>query len=88
MASSDDVPPSVDILRASRIGPIADIDPGDTPGFDGGKAAGKAIRKARGEVLADLQERLYAHGRSGDPRSVLVVLQGWTPRARAGSSGT
>ncbi|MGZ8178454.1 PPK2 family polyphosphate kinase [Williamsia sp. SKLECPSW1] len=84
MDPTDDAPLSVDILRASVIGPVADVDPRDTPGFDGGKSAGKEIRKARGEILADLQERLYAHGRSGDPRSVLLVLQGMDTSGKGG----
>ncbi|GAA2055915.1 polyphosphate kinase 2 family protein [Williamsia deligens] len=79
-----DAPLSADILRASTIGPLDDVDPGGTPGFDGGKSAGKAIRKARGKILADLQEKLYAGGRIDDRRSVLLVLQGMDTAGKGG----
>lgn len=38
----------------------------------------------RGEVLADLQELLFANGRSGDHRSVLLVLQGMDTAGKGG----
>ena len=46
-----------------------------TPGFDGGKSEGQEALGELGEELSDLQERLYAEGRSGGSRSVLLVLQ-------------
>ncbi|MGY2060298.1 PPK2 family polyphosphate kinase, partial [Nocardia gipuzkoensis] len=38
----------------------------------------------RTQVLSDLQEMLYANGRSGDPRSVLLVLQGMDTAGKGG----
>ena len=55
-----------------------------TPGFSGGKAAGKAALAALGDELADLQERLFAEGRSGFTRSVLLVLQGMDTSGKGG----
>ncbi|WP_238421857.1 polyphosphate kinase 2 family protein [Gordonia sp. 'Campus'] len=76
--------PAVDALRASAIGPIADFDADTTPGFRGDKDAGTRLLSERGEVLADLQELLYANGRSGDHRSVLLVLQGMDTAGKGG----
>lgn len=51
-------------------------DPAGQPGSPGSKSkAAKELAKT-GEVLADQQEMLYAGGASGDPRRVLLVLQG------------
>ncbi|QKT06183.1 polyphosphate kinase 2 family protein [Gordonia sp. X0973] len=71
-------------LRVSAAGPIADYDPSSTPGFDGDKADGEKVLVARGDRLADLQEMLYANGRSGDHRSVLLVIQGMDTAGKGG----
>ncbi|PWN02859.1 phosphate--nucleotide phosphotransferase [Nocardioides silvaticus] len=55
------------------------------PGFDGGKEDGKAALYALGPELADLQERLFAEGRSGGNRSVLLVLQGMDTSGKGGT---
>ncbi|OZE88619.1 PPK2 family polyphosphate--nucleotide phosphotransferase [Rhodococcoides fascians] len=74
----------VDVLRASASPRVEDIDFTATPGFDGGKSDGKALLEERGEVLAALQEKLYAHGRTGGSRSVLLVLQGMDTAGKGG----
>src|SRR5690606_12838291 len=48
------------------------------------KRQGKALTDARGELLNELQERLYAHGRAGGTRSVLVVVQGLDTAGKGG----
>jgi PPK2 family polyphosphate:nucleotide phosphotransferase len=56
-----------------------------TPGFDGGKADGKAALAGIGPELADLQERLFAAGRTTEAaRSVLLVLQGMDTSGKGG----
>jgi PPK2 family polyphosphate:nucleotide phosphotransferase len=71
-----------DQLRPSTA--LTDIDPRSMPGFDGDVAAAKAaLKEIRGE-LADLQEKLYANGLSGDSRSVLLVLQGMDTSGKGG----
>ena len=55
-----------------------------TPGFSGGKSEGKAALASLGDELADLQERLFAEGRSGASRSVLLVLQGMDTSGKGG----
>jgi PPK2 family polyphosphate:nucleotide phosphotransferase len=57
-----------------------------TPGFDGGKVAGKAALAALGGELAELQERLWAEGRvGGSARRVLLVLQGMDTSGKGGT---
>lgn len=68
----------------SAVTRLADVDSRSTPGFDGDKEAGKAALAGLGAELADLQERLHAHGTTGDPRSVLLVLQGMDTSGKGG----
>ncbi|PKQ26216.1 MAG: phosphate--nucleotide phosphotransferase [Actinobacteria bacterium HGW-Actinobacteria-4] len=70
-----------------RVGPgfvLTDVDARSTPGFEGTKADGATLIAERGKRLSDLQEMLYANGRQGDPRSVLVVLQGMDASGKGG----
>jgi PPK2 family polyphosphate:nucleotide phosphotransferase len=63
---------------------LADVDPASTPGFGGGKKAGeKALAKGR-PGLAELQERLFAAGKFGDRRRVLLVLQAMDTAGKGG----
>jgi PPK2 family polyphosphate:nucleotide phosphotransferase len=61
------------------------IDTRSTPGFDGGKADALAARPGLAERLATLQEQLYAEGRTGGRRSVLLVLQGIDTSGKGGT---
>jgi PPK2 family polyphosphate:nucleotide phosphotransferase len=60
------------------------IDARGTPGFDGGKADAKALRAEQAQRLSDLQEQLFAEGRTGGTRSVLLVLQGMDTSGKGG----
>lgn len=72
------------LLRA-RPGFRLDEQPTDgTPGFAGGKREGKHLLSAGADVLADLQEQLFACGRQGDRRSVLLVLQAMDTAGKGG----
>lgn len=66
---------------------LEDLDSRATPGFPGkGKADGPALTLALGPELSDLQEKLYAAGRSvpeSAPR-ILVVLQGMDTSGKGG----
>ncbi|MEU1428956.1 polyphosphate kinase 2 family protein [Nocardia sp. NPDC005746] len=75
--------PVTKALRADGIS-VADLNPSATPGFKGDKRAGEALLEERRAVLSDLQEKLYANGRSGDTRSVLLVLQGMDTAGKGG----
>jgi PPK2 family polyphosphate:nucleotide phosphotransferase len=74
-----------DLLRVPA-GPVdlSALDTRATPGFDGGKAAGKAALADLGARLSDLQERLHAEGVSGGSRSLLLILQGMDTSGKGG----
>ena len=52
------------------------------PGWN--EPAGEALRGTATGPIADLQELLYANGRAGDNRSVLLVLQGMDTAGKGG----
>lgn len=72
------------VLRAADGFSLTEMDRGGKPGFDGKKSDGKAFAAARGPLLAELQERLYADGRSGGSTSVLCVVQGLDTAGKGG----
>lgn len=63
---------------------LAALETDAAPGFPDGKKKGQAALSALGEELSELQERLFAEGRSGSPRSVLLVLQGMDTSGKGG----
>jgi PPK2 family polyphosphate:nucleotide phosphotransferase len=75
-----------DVLRAppGHVD-LTGVDTRATPGFDGDKAAAEQARPALAERLALLQEQLYAEGRTGGSRSVLLVLQGMDTSGKGGT---
>jgi PPK2 family polyphosphate:nucleotide phosphotransferase len=75
-----------DLLRLPA-GPVdlSSMSTRDTPGFEGSKQDGKAAIELLGPRLADLQERLYAEGKTGGSRSVLLVLQGMDTSGKGGT---
>lgn len=76
--------PATEALRSKPGIEVAHIDARATPGFTGDKKTGKALLRERGRHLAELQEKLYAAGRSGDNRAVLLVLQGMDTAGKGG----
>ncbi|MDQ1512709.1 MAG: hypothetical protein QOC59_551 [Microbacteriaceae bacterium] len=69
------------------VGPdfrLSEVDPRSTPGFDGSKK--KALRVAAGRVkeLADLQERLYAEGKTDGSKALLLILQAMDTAGKGG----
>ncbi len=72
---------------ALRIGPgfsLADFDPSSTPGWHGDKHDAADQMAKRGKDLERLQEQLFAAGKEGDKRSVLLVLQGMDSAGKGG----
>jgi PPK2 family polyphosphate:nucleotide phosphotransferase len=63
---------------------IAGLKTDSKPGFKGGKKQGKTALPGLGSILSDLQERLYAEGRTGGNRSLLLVLQGMDTAGKGG----
>jgi PPK2 family polyphosphate:nucleotide phosphotransferase len=55
-----------------------------SPGFDGGKAQGKAALFALGDELSTLQEMLWAERTTGSQRRLLLVLQGMDTSGKGG----
>ena len=64
---------------------LASLDPDATPGFDGGKKAGRAALAGLTDEITDLQSRLMAHGYTGGHRRILVVLQGMDTSGKGGA---
>src|SRR6478672_559965 len=75
-----------DLLRLPT-GPVDlhAIDPRSTPGFDGGKQSALKEALALADRLATLQKQLYAEGRTGGTRSLLLVLQGMDTSGKGGT---
>ena len=59
-------------------------DPRSTPGFAGDKRAGRRQLAAMAAPLSDLQERLFANGRAGAKRRLLLVVQGMDTSGKGG----
>jgi PPK2 family polyphosphate:nucleotide phosphotransferase len=84
MTSSSPELPTPELLRAGPDVTLASIDTRATPGFAGDKKAGQLALAAGTDELAELQEQLYAAGRFGDTRSVLLVLQAMDTAGKGG----
>ncbi|WP_454301238.1 PPK2 family polyphosphate kinase [Salana multivorans] len=63
---------------------IRDFDAAATPGWTGSRAEAEARLAALGEEMSELQERLFAEGRSGGRRAVLLVIQGLDTAGKGG----
>jgi PPK2 family polyphosphate:nucleotide phosphotransferase len=78
-----------ELVASLRVPPgpvdLAAIDTDSAPGFAGRKADGKVSLLALGDPLAELQERLFAEGKAGGRRSLLLVLQGMDTSGKGGT---
>lgn len=63
---------------------LSSFDPRATPGFGGTKEEGREALAAMAPEVSDWQERLFAEGRKGGDRSVLLVLQGMDTSGKGG----
>jgi PPK2 family polyphosphate:nucleotide phosphotransferase len=75
------------LLRAKDGFDLSAVDTASTPGFDGGKKEGVRSLAAGAQELAELQEKLYANGLSGDRRRILLVLQAMDTAGKGGIVG-
>ena len=75
------------LLRAGDSFDLSKLDTASTPGFDGGKKEGVKSLAAGAVQLAELQEKLYANGLSGDRRRILLVLQAMDTAGKGGIVG-
>jgi PPK2 family polyphosphate:nucleotide phosphotransferase len=71
-------------LRFRPGNKVSEIETNTSPGFTGNRDDAEAVTAERGEHFAELQEMLYANGREGDHRSVLLVLQGMDTAGKGG----
>jgi PPK2 family polyphosphate:nucleotide phosphotransferase len=78
---------ATDLLRAPSGGvDLRAIDPRSTPAAEGGgKSRAAKLQADLALRLAELQEMLYAHGRTGGRRSLLLVLQGLDTSGKSGT---
>lgn len=73
-----------DLLRATEGFSLAELDADATPGWEAGRQHAEQRMMALGEELSELQERLFAEGRGGGRRAVLLVLQGLDTAGKGG----
>jgi PPK2 family polyphosphate:nucleotide phosphotransferase len=86
MAKGKNVGPLSQLLRVPEAGiDLSTVDAAGTPQAPGGKSATKEDWAKQAPMLADLQERLFANGRSGERRSFLLVLQGLDSSGKGGT---
>ena len=77
----------VDLRALLKVGPgfdLAAVDRAATPGLDAGDGTAQRLLARIGADTSELQERLFAHGRTGGTRSVLLVLQGLDTAGKGG----
>lgn len=72
------------VLRFRHGDKVGDIDTNSSPGFSGSRDDAEEIVTERNGQFAEHQEMLYANGREGDHRSVLLVLQGMDTAGKGG----
>lgn len=73
-----------------RVGPgfsLAEVDPESTPGYDGAKSDGKSLLSAQDSRLAELQEKLFAEGKFGSTKRLLLILQAMDTAGKGGIVG-
>jgi len=75
------------LLSAGDGFDLSKVDTASTPGFDGGKKEGEKSLAAGAVQLAELQEKLYANGLTGDRRRILLVLQAMDTAGKGGIVG-
>jgi len=78
---------STPAYESLRVGPgfdLASFDTAATPGWESSRKKAEALTTDNGEEMSELQEMLFAHGKKGGSRSVLLVLQGMDTAGKGG----
>jgi len=76
--------PISDALRFRPGSALADLDTRATPGFDGSKKDAEKALPDLAPEMADLQEKLFAAGYTGQNKQLLLVLQGMDTAGKGG----
>ena len=80
---------NAELVASLRVPPgpvdLEAIDTNSAPGFAGKKTDGEVSLLELGDPLSDLQERLFAEGKAGGSRSLLLVLQGMDTSGKGGT---
>lgn len=78
-----DIEPEVS-LRVGSDFLLSNVDRAATPGWSKSRKSAEKYLTSHEPELDDLQEKLFAHGRSGGTRSALVILQGMDTSGKGG----
>jgi len=73
-----------DALRWRKGTDIRSLDLNSAPGYRGTKEQGEAALAMYDPELSELQEKLFAQGKSGNPEAVLLVVQGLDTAGKGG----
>ena len=73
-----------EVLRFRPGDRVEDVDTNSSPGFSGKREDAETVLAERSGRFAELQEMLYANGKEGDHRSLLLVLQGMDTAGKGG----
>ncbi|MFF1828747.1 polyphosphate kinase 2 family protein [Paenarthrobacter sp. NPDC058040] len=84
MAVVEFVKSPAEVLRVDSGFSLESVDPESTPGYKGNKADGKALLAAQDAKLEDLQEQLFASGRFGSEKRLLLILQAMDTAGKGG----
>ncbi len=74
----------IDALKAGSDFALSERNPRDTPGFSGKKKDGEKLLAATDDAIDSLQERLYAAGRTGGTKRILLIIQGLDTAGKGG----
>ncbi|MGP0225198.1 MULTISPECIES: polyphosphate kinase 2 family protein [unclassified Paenarthrobacter] len=73
-----------EVLKIKQGFTLESLDPESTPGYTGLKADGQALLSAQDDRLAELQEKLFASGRFGSEKRLLLILQAMDTAGKGG----
>jgi len=74
-----------DVLKWKKGTDIRSLDFNSAPGYRGTKQQGEAALNMLQPELAELQEKLFAQGKTGGNKSVLLVIQGLDTAGKGGA---
>lgn len=73
-----------EVLKVGAGFSLAGVDPESTPGYTGVKTDGKELLAAQDTRLAELQEKLFAGGKFGSSKRLLLILQAMDTAGKGG----